>query len=655
MRSARLDPRGFQDIVNQAKELIPQYCPAWTDHNVSDPGITLIELFAWMTDALLYRINQVPDRVHMQLLDLIGVQQAPPVPARVALTFRLSAPQESPVTIPASTEAATPADKARAIVFSTLEDAIVPGGNLVASGAGKGTQSANEETHEEYSQLAAEGGSGGVAVFQAPEPQPGDFFYLVFDGDLSGFVLDLGIRLPSVGRDRELVMEGHGIDPSRPPLKWQMGLVAEGQVFPTEWLDCPEWEDGTRGLNESGNVIVVLPMTARAAPHRTFVRCLVTRREYNGSPVIQSLSARAIGITVPAEHSSRLSRERLGFSDGRRNQQFALKFPPVIDRQEGETLIVTGDNGIEELWHEVTDFADSEPLDPHFALDSATGALRFGPVVRTAEGEERVFGRIPPPRSELAFTTYRTGGGTVGNVGAKTITFLRSSVPYVASVKNYEPAVGGRDAESLDEMKIRALRILRQRDTAVTASDFEHLAVQSSRGRIARAYCRPPTEEEAGGAAGRTIVVIVPDDETAGDPPLADESMIDEVERYIDERRMVGTVFKVVSVEWQRIEVHVTLSLPAGARRESVQRTLEATIRRYLDPYTGGREGLGWPFERPLRASDLLAVLSQAPEAEFLQELTVSPLEGSNDGLEIALSPRELFWLDNITFDYTSS
>ena len=78
----KLDTRRFQDIVDEAKRLIPRYCPEWTDHNVSDPGITLIELFAWMTDLLLYRTNQVPDRMYVKFLELIGVRLDPPRAAR---------------------------------------------------------------------------------------------------------------------------------------------------------------------------------------------------------------------------------------------------------------------------------------------------------------------------------------------------------------------------------------------------------------------------------------------------------------------------------------------------------------------------------------------------------------------------------------------
>ncbi|HYO48753.1 MAG TPA: putative baseplate assembly protein, partial [Chloroflexia bacterium] len=58
----KLDDRSFQDLVNETKRLIPRYCPEWTDHNVSDPGVTMIELVAYMVDLLLYRINRVPER-----------------------------------------------------------------------------------------------------------------------------------------------------------------------------------------------------------------------------------------------------------------------------------------------------------------------------------------------------------------------------------------------------------------------------------------------------------------------------------------------------------------------------------------------------------------------------------------------------------------
>ena len=102
-----LDDRRFQDLVDDAKRLVQQRCPEWTDHNVSDPGVTLIEAFAWMTDQLLYRLNRVPDRDYVKFLELIGVRLFPPTAARADVTFWLSAPQPETVRIPVGTQVAT--------------------------------------------------------------------------------------------------------------------------------------------------------------------------------------------------------------------------------------------------------------------------------------------------------------------------------------------------------------------------------------------------------------------------------------------------------------------------------------------------------------------------------------------------------------------
>ena len=100
----KLDDRQFQDIVDEAKRRIPHYCGEWTDHNVSDPGVTFIELFAWMTDMILYRMNQVPDRLYIKFMETLGIQLRAPIAARVPVTFWLSAPQSMAVTIPEGTE-----------------------------------------------------------------------------------------------------------------------------------------------------------------------------------------------------------------------------------------------------------------------------------------------------------------------------------------------------------------------------------------------------------------------------------------------------------------------------------------------------------------------------------------------------------------------
>src|ERR671917_533647 len=105
----QLDDRRFQDLVSEARLRVNRACPEWTEHNVSDPGITLIELFAWMTEMTIYRLNRVPDKLHVSLLELLGIRLDGPSAARTDVRFRLAAPASEAVSIPGGdTEVATP-------------------------------------------------------------------------------------------------------------------------------------------------------------------------------------------------------------------------------------------------------------------------------------------------------------------------------------------------------------------------------------------------------------------------------------------------------------------------------------------------------------------------------------------------------------------
>src|SRR3954452_21438842 len=121
LQAPDLDDRRFQDIVDEAKRLIPRYCPEWTNHNLSDPGVALIELFAWMSEMILYRLNQVPERFYAKLLELVCIEPFPPSVARTNLTFWLSTALDYDVVVPTGTQVATAgATEGDQIVFTTL-------------------------------------------------------------------------------------------------------------------------------------------------------------------------------------------------------------------------------------------------------------------------------------------------------------------------------------------------------------------------------------------------------------------------------------------------------------------------------------------------------------------------------------------------------
>src|SRR5215216_5672656 len=173
----RLDDRRFQDIVDEAKSRIPRYCPEWTDHNVSDPGIALIELFAWMTDLMLYRVNQVPDKMYIKFLELIGVRLEAPRAARAPVTFYLSAAQPTDIAIPEGTEVATVRTEiSQAIIFSTENELLIRTPSVLGAftrRAAPGENGSAAWTTHDVKKLS--NASVRVPVF-SPEPVPGDAF-----------------------------------------------------------------------------------------------------------------------------------------------------------------------------------------------------------------------------------------------------------------------------------------------------------------------------------------------------------------------------------------------------------------------------------------------------------------------------------------------
>src|SRR5690606_8521896 len=188
--SPDLDDRRFQDLVDEAKRLIPRHCPEWTNHNLSDPGVALIELFAWMSEMVLYRLNQVPDRFYTKFLELVGIELFPPSVARAEVTCRLSSITDAPVVVPVGTEVSTTdqGDGLGDVIFTTEEQLVISQPDLVAAL----TAGADETTFTDvWDALRYERET--VMCFGSEPMTPGDAFYLGFTSSLAGNLLRLDV------------------------------------------------------------------------------------------------------------------------------------------------------------------------------------------------------------------------------------------------------------------------------------------------------------------------------------------------------------------------------------------------------------------------------------------------------------------------------
>jgi len=619
--TVNLDDRGFQDIVSEARRRIAQTCPEWTEHNVSDPGITLIELFAWMTDMLVYRVNRLPDKLHIALLELLGIRLAPAAPASTLVRFLLSAPAEEAITIAAfDTEIATRRSTAGdPVVFQVKDDfrirPIRPSDYVIEhDGLLRGVP-------------VADGHARPHGADQRPfadPPRPGDALYI-------GFADPLGRLVVRVTVDA-LQARGAGVDPADPPLVWEVAQDHD------TWAPAEVLGDTTGGFNfGSGAIDLQLPrrsaITPVAGQRCYWLRCRLTDRSgtgddghYSKPPEIKAITVGAIGAQLPATHSLREIDEELGYSDGTPAQVLKLVGTPALELDPTHETLEVLEPGAEawQRWEQRESFESSGAFDPHFVFDAAVGEVQLGPAIRHPDGGWTQHGAIPEKGSAFRITAYRHGGGRDGNVASDTLTVLRSALPGVASVTNPLPARGGLDQESLTAARHRSTFELRTRHRAVTAADFEFLARRAS-SQVGRAHC-----VETPGDGSTVIYVLAgvadPDRQLTPDELTPGRGLLGQVAAYLDERRTLGTSVHVAPAPLRGVSVVVNVQIAPGADAGRVEIDVRRALYRYLNPLIGGHStgpGGGWAFGRPVVEGELYGIVQTVVGVEQIVLLRI--------------------------------
>ncbi|MGH3797783.1 MAG: putative baseplate assembly protein [Pseudonocardiaceae bacterium] len=618
-----LDDRHFQDLVDDAKRLVQQRCPEWTDHNVSDPGITLIETFAAMVDQLGYRLNRVPDRNYLRFLDLIGVQLYPPTAARGDLTFWLSAPQPEPVVVPEGTPICTRVENGRTdngrgeaedtVLFTTVQELVV-----VPCALHKvSTQGRESEPVDRTERLALGGADSfveGFPGFGSP-PQVGDALLIGLTAAVPGCAVLLRL---------DCEVEGVGVDPLDPPLAWE---AWDGE----NWAACEVDQDETGGLNRPGDVVLHVPATHTTSligrEAAGWLRCRVLEPAagqpfYSASPQLHAATAATIGGTVPGVHAETIHDEILGLSEGVPGQRFEVQHRPIVPG-DGPLALESADGAGWAQWQSVEHFADSGPSDRHFMIDRMAGEVVFGPAVREPDGSLRQYGAIPAKAAVLRLPAYRTGGGRRGNVARGLLSVQRAPVPFVTRVENRHPATGGLEGESVSNAAQRGPLQLRTRERAVTAEDYELLARQAAAG-VARVHCISAGPDAAAGGVRVLVVPSIGDDGTGKlrfEELLPSDAMLAGISSELEERRCLGARVMVEPPYYQGVTVVARLTALPRASLDKLRSRATEALYRYLNPITGGPEGTGWPFGRPVQAGEVFAVLQRLDGVDLVEDV----------------------------------
>ncbi len=623
-----LDTLDYDALVTQGRDLLPYLAPEWTDHNAHDPGITLLELFAWVSEANSYRLDRLPTASERAFLRLVGDALRPAQVARTVLSFDGAA-----ASLSAGQQVTTANCRTRfqtGTPFQVVDAHVVA---LLNSNADGWTELDPSATFEPL----------------GAQPAAGDAFYIGFDAALAP--ADSRVRLFALGDDparddatwHALHAEHRRARRNTPagcrrtpchclhPLWRHYGARVSWQYYDgTTWQALPGLRDATRALSLSGPLRFRAPvdMQPGGVPGHAgawFIRALLACGEYDCAPRLSALLLNA----VLARHAADNPVRTLGQSSGQAAQRFDLSREPVVP---GSTrLLLTLPDATQSAWSERADFDRSGPLARHYNVDAARGQIVFG--------DGRV-GRVPEVGGSVS-VQWKTGGGSDGNLPARSLVALLAG-PALTLTQSVA-AWGGAEAETSGAAEARAVQSIADARCAVTLQDFERLALQVPGAPLARAHavaefhpglgCLPAT-----GCV--TLVVLSPCVRRHPDPTPA---LCRAVRCYLDTRRPVTTEVHVTGPDWLSVSVKATLRTRRGANAASLRAEAQRRIDAFFDPLTGGPDGNGWPFGRPVFRTEVLAVLDALPDVTAVEALALVPGDAADDLCNnIALCPHGL-------------
>lgn len=651
IRPPSLDDRRFDDLVEELLARVPAHTPEWTHPRVGDPGRTLIELFAWLTDTLLYRVNLIPERQRLAFLRLLGVQMRAAQPARSVVSVLIDDDDAtSAVTI-----------KAPAIVTGTVnfetrtEVTLLPVSAEAYSKRPPATREIEnlpdviEGLREIYRLQPGETASPYITtpVFPDDTPELGGFDIMTRTVDKALWLALLAAKPEHVTAVRDTLGSNEsggqrllsvGIMPAiavpelfeeigaraRIPHLWEITSVdAEGQ---TRYHELDLITDSTAGLTQRGVQRLALPAArfigapsndVREAldagvgdtPPRLddsdkaarLVAWLRLRPRQPDTLPLQHLSLSWVGINaVEIDQRQTITGRIVGQSSGLSGQEIRL---PGQSVDPDSLAIQVEESGVGyQRWIATDDLTLTGRDDRVYHLNSEAGVVTFG---------NGVHGYIPPTGSRVRVATMRSGGGEAGNLPAGSLTKISAydlhDTP-VAKLKVVQPLPtdAGEDAETLAEAEERIPALLRHGNRAVTEADYKCLAADTPGIRMGRVEVLPrfkPQQRRQGVPGVVSVMVLPAKAEIAPPNPRPDRPFLEFVHGYLDTRRPLSTELYVIGTEYIPLGVSVSVAIANGFGHEEVLLAVREALYRLLWPLPpGGPQGEGWRLGR--RVSD---------------------------------------------------
>lgn len=649
-----LDDRRFDDLVAEAKARLAAHLPELTQVAPGDPIHSFIDLFAWLTETILYRANLIPERQRLVFLNLLQIPVRPAKAARGIVcvdagpTSVLPAPllkhgsqlRGGKQTLTTVGELQPTCLSLQVLIKQTLsiEDLKSLGMTL-------------QDLHEQF----------GLRKGETPTPfQPRRFdigrenlsleksldrsFYLacIAPKQLSGH-LDLlrnnlsGIRLsvaiaPADDLDGDIVKD---LEARR--LQWD--LVSAGPGGDTRFLPLDVMSDTSLGGRQSGVIRLRLPKNS--ALFKDFANA---DPMFDGSknlpPALDDdveAGRVALWIRLRSPDDPKLTLGYLG-----------LNGVDVVAQGQREDLVVGMGTGMPDQVIALPDqHIDATTLELQVEEQGAWAPWRIVDFLAGKGGEARVFrlnnesgfvyfgdgvatGKRPPQGARIRIANYRYGGGQSGNLQAGIIKEIVDGSPRF-KLRHEWPLSGGVDAETLEQAEQRIPQFLTHRNRAVTEQDFKIISQSNPVNPVARAevikeFLPGNTLDAARDDVPGVISVFVlpPADIAIGNWPKPNKGLLKDVFNYLLQRILVGTELYVLSPQFVPVAVSILVQVRDSKTEQETLKAVQAAITDYLWALTpGGANGAGWPMGESVRMTELF---TQAARVDGVQAVNAVAL-----------------------------
>ncbi len=646
--------------MTEAVARVEAHTPEWSNIAPGDPGAALIDLFAWLTETILYRQNLIPLRQRRAFMNLLALPLRPAAPASGVvcvdatrlplppaqpagqLQFKLGAVSFTSTTdlqptplqlvplIKARYQDSDPAAQARLIsLLRTLynQDRPVPFVARPAFGADGTLGLANAIDGQVWlalvtpkgfaasaASVAAALAGGTLSVGLAPVADiPG---YEAFDQatDLPGRTLSWAVVTRDAGgalRSVALEVQADTSNGARTPGVALLRLPGNAALLapPAPLNGGDPMFAGTAGMPPE------LPVGVTAD---RVVMWLTLRCPDAPALTLSWLGINAVGIIAQATAND----EPLGTATGDGDATFTLSGTPI----DPASLVIQVWQGSQAAnWTQVDNFGRAGRNDPVYVLDPTSGTVTFGDGIR---------GMRPPLGAVIVAQTYNYGGGAGGNLAPGSI---KAVLPAVGAVRHELPTAGGSDGETIAAAERRIPAFLANRDRAVTVGDFQALALATPGLALGRAEVVQGLMPGVDAAATRTgvpgvvSVFVFPDRPVAlGGGPVATLAQLKDVFAYLRQRILIGTQLFVLSAEPVPVYASVSIEVLNGADALATSRGVQQALASYLWPLApGGPDGGGWPLGRTVAPDELLTQAARVAGVLAADRLTLFTQSGT--------------------------